>query len=83
MELLRQAKLKVTGISVALRILLTDKVHSIKTWEMFHRVPQSHTCFQRDIRLERNDIIAMVNTLQQVPRKACSFTKTMSSAATF
>jgi hypothetical protein len=63
-----QAKLKVTGISVALRMLLTDKVHSIASMTSLCR-HSSLTHIQRDIRLERNDIIALINTLQQVRRR--------------
>jgi len=57
-------------------MLLTDKVRFIShaTLMCFH--PNSDACPQRDIRLERNDIIALVNTLQQVricPRCLCVF----------
>ena len=89
-----QAKLKVTGISVALRVLLTDKVCTMVTLPTIITIivvvvmvastsattitsanaRNPLTIFpatQSDVRLERNDIIAMVNTLQQVLASFC------------
>ena len=91
-----QAKLKVTGISVALRVLLTDKVCTMVTLPtiitiivvvvMVASTSTSATTItsanarnpltifpatQSDVRLERNDIIALVNTLQQVLASPC------------
>ena len=50
-------------------MLLTDKVRCISHATLMCSHPNSDACFQRDIRLERNDIIALINTLQQVRRR--------------